>query len=492
MFSRILQTFGLQRIPETKPEAAKPKRRYFDAAQVSRLTMDWATSITSADRELLSDLAKLRGRTRELARNNDYMQRFLSMVTANVIGPAGIVLQSKASVKTAAQAVEDAWADWGRLGNCTVEGRQTWQDFQRLAIQTVALDGEVLIRLVRRGVYGLQLQILDVDQLGAGMDTISETKSGNQIRMGVEIDSYGKPVAYHVASKHPAEGYTKTERIPASEIIHEFILQRPGQNRGWPWASSAAKSINMMDGYMEAELVAARTGAAKMGFFTSEMGDAYTGDSLDSDGAPQIDAEPGKFEALPAGYKFEAWDPQHPTAAFKDFQKAILRSISSGLGVSYNSLANDLEGVNFSSIRSGVLEEREQWRMIQRWTIDHVLQPIFDAWWDSALLSGKLRLPGPNMDRYRPVRWVPRGWAWVDPLKDVQASREALDLGLTTRADILSAQGKDLEEIFEQLAKEKDLADSYGLEFGEVEPEPEPAQPMAAEEPEEEDVETED
>ena len=52
---------------------------------------------------------------------------------------------------------------------------------------------------------------------------------------------------------------------------------------------------------------------------------------------------------------------------------------------------------------------------------------------------------------------------------DQQANAEGVALGVMTRQDIAAAQGKDLEEIFEQLQREKSLADQYGLSF-EAEP----------------------
>ena len=37
--------------------------------------------------------------------------------------------------------------------------------------------------------------------------------------------------------------------------------------------------------------------------------------------------------------------------AFADFHASVLRSVASGLGISYVTLANNLEGVSYSSIR---------------------------------------------------------------------------------------------------------------------------------------------
>ena len=189
---------------------------------------------------------------------------------------------------------------------------------------------------------------------------------------------------------------------------------------------------------------------------------AATGDEYD-DRELIEEAEPGVFHELPEGVGFTAFDPQHPTAAFADFTKAVLRGAASGLNVAYNTLANDLEGVNFSSIRSGVLEEREQWRVLQGWVIEQLCMPVYRRWLRAALPTQSLPLPPGKIDKFQSVIWQPRGWDWVDPLKDSKATETGIANGTQTRAEVLAAKGKDLRETFEQLKYENDLAAQYGI-----------------------------
>ena len=83
------------------------------------------------------------------------------------------------------------------------------------------------------------------------------------------------------------------------------------------------------------------------------------------------------------------------------------------------------------------------------------------------MLSGELDLPDYELrpERYDQPRWQARGWSWVDPLKEVQAYREAEAAGYMTKAQIISQLGGDLEENFQQLAQEKDLAQQLGLQL---------------------------
>lgn len=219
----------------------------------------------------------------------------------------------------------------------------------------------------------------------------------------------------------------------------------------------------MLDGYIEAELVAARTGAAKMGFLKYTDPSAF--EAPDPEKPIRIDASPGTIETLQPGLEFQEWSPEHPTAAFPDFVKAVLRQVATGLRVSYNALANDLEGVNYSSMRSGLLIERDMWRVYQEWWIARFLQPVYEAWLSTALLAGGLKLDSRDPRKFNEVRWQPRGWAWVDPEKDVNASVIAISNGLASRTEVLAEKGLDPEEVFERLSEEKDLAEQYGIEF---------------------------
>src|SRR5262245_12012459 len=134
-----------------------------------------------------------------------------------------------------------------------------------------------------------------------------------------------------------------------------------------------------------------------------------------------MEVSPGQFEALPTGFEFEAFDPQHPTQGFPFFVKACLRGIASGFGVSSNTLANDLEGVNLSTIRAGVLVEREECKAIQGWFIEQFCEPVFEAWlaWQLCVTLA-LPLPIAKLDKFNDPDWKPRRWPWVDPLKDVR------------------------------------------------------------------------
>lgn len=448
----------------------------FQGAKMSRLTLDWVLSPLSINAELQHDLRALRARSRDLVRNNAYARRFLQLLGANVVGPHGIRLQARTRSAdgrpfvTVNTEIERAWVEWGQVGTCTADGRLSWVGVQRLLATTLGQDGEFLVRLVRGypNEHAFALQIIDVDLLDESLN-VPAGPGQNEIRMGVEVNAWTRPVAYHVWPRHPAEHgrAADRERIPASDMIHGFIPFRVGQARGIPWFHPVLLDTKMLDGYQEAELIASRMAAAKPGFFKmSEDAGPYQGPATEGTAQIPEEMEPGMLKQLPPGWEFQGWDPQHPVDAYDAFTKAILRSIASGLGVSYHSLANDLSGVNYSSARVGELADRDEWRALQVWTIEHVHARVYLEWLKMALLTGAVRLTSQDARTYARVAWRPRGWAWVDPRNELDASEKELTLGLNSRTRQAAEQGRDFEEICEELEDEQALMEEHGLELG--------------------------
>lgn len=474
------------RTPPPPPPSSPPRRagRNFQAAQPSRLSPDWLTSGRAIDAYLRQGLPALVARSRSLARNNDYMKQFLRQVRRNIVGPRGISLQVKARedngrLDTGANGViERSFAEWSKKGNCTVCGRMSWLELQWVCSQAVARDGEILIRLVRGfpNKWGFALQLLETDCLDVMYNRA--LPDGGEIRMGVEMNAWGRPVAYWVLTRHPGldgmwNGAVRHERVPAAEIIHLGIPEYPGstQTRFMPWGHTAMIRLQMLGGYEEAALAAARAGASKMGFYQDKEPDAYGSSEdhpVDADGDLIADSEPGHFERLPYNVEFKDYDPTYPHGEMQPFMKIVLRGAAAGLGVSYNGLAGDLESVNYSSLRGGAQEERDEWQLLQQWMIGGMHGPIFEAWLSQSMLTGALALPFRKFDKFNAATWRPRGWDWVDPESDLQANAGQVGLGVKSRTQIAAEKGRDLEEVLLEIKAERELAAELGVDLADV------------------------
>ncbi len=451
-------------------------QRNFASAKYDNLFHGWRGTDLSADQELINNLQVIRNRVRQVCNDDVYARRFLSMTKSNVIGSDGIILQSKAKRDDGTfdtvdiQTIETAWKKWGDEKRfASADRRLNWLDIQRLVIETLARDGEVFIRMVRtpNNPFNFSLFIMEGDWFDLKKNEF--LNENRVIRMSIEQNGFGEPVAYHQLQYQPNNNYvtdpfTKpTERVSPDEIIHLYIMERPGQSRGIPWMNTALRGLEMLHQYHESELVASRIGSSAMGFFTSQDSQGYTGVDKDESGNIITEFQPGTFQQLPDGVKFEPFTPNHPTNAFPTFVKSILRSISSGLGVSYNALSSDLESVNFSSIRAGVMEERVVWQTLQNFMVNNFCRPVFNNWLRMAIASGELNLPMQKIDKFENVSWVPRGWSYVDPLKEINAHKVAHEMGVESLTDIASSKGKDLQEIFEKIKRENELAEQLGI-----------------------------
>lgn len=463
-------------ISEEQPRA---RRKFFGRSIASMFKASyidpndkWGGTPISPDVFISMRQPVLVARSREQWSNNDYVRGFIRKVRQNVVGHHGIVLQSKATLangkrdKNATDAIESAWKEWGKAGNCDVTGGSSWREIQCLAAEHAARDGEFIIRKVYgkdAGPFGFALQMLDPQRLSVKYENYKFGDKGNFIRQGIEFNRYGKPVAYHFTSTDEWDAYYYSingkgfVRIPADEIIHGFVKEMAGQRRGIPWTSTGLFRMHHLQGFEDAAVQNARASASKMGFIKYREGfgpEAEEG----MDVAGSIDAEPLSFHELPEGAELDKWDPNYPTGEFAVFTKAMLRGACTGWGVSYNSMANDLEGVNFSSIRDGKVDEREGWKELQQWLIEKLCEPVFSDWLRIALLSEKITtksgkvLPAARIANYMQSHWQPKRWAWIDPKSDATAKVTEIRAGLTSPSQVIREQGRDPEQVYQEIA----------------------------------------
>lgn len=468
----------------TKAVPEEPvKQRSFHAAQMNYLTSSWGVTSRSMDSDLRNDLVAIRSRSRYLAKDNDYLKHFLSMVQINVVGHTGFTLQMRVEDANgkpdaaANRAIEKAFKKWCKRKNCDITGKLSFNAMCRLIARTAGRDGEALVRKVRgRKVnpFGFALQLLAIDRLDTNKNEY--WSNGNVIRMGVEIDSVGKPVAYHLLTTHPGDGVYRSvtgkmyERVPASELIHIYLQDDPEQTRGYPWAHTAMTRLNHLGAFDEAAVIAARIGASKMGWYkkNGDGGPVIPGQEDSNQDYFIQEASPGEFGILPDGYDFVGFNPDYPHANYGPFTKACLRGISSGLGlgVNYNTLSNDLEGVNYTSLRAGTLTERDAWMVLQEWFAESLLDDIAEDWLKTSLLMNAIvlpngtALPASKFEKFNAAEFQGRRWQWVDPLKDLQACVLAIDKKLANYSQIYAEKGSDFVETMQGLAQElKVLAD---------------------------------
>ena len=450
-----------------------------EAAGRGRRALAWMPGNPGAVAAMLATSNELRVKSRDLVRRNAWANAGIEAFVANAVG-TGIKPQSMAQDESFRVAVQALWRDWTEEADAT--GQTDFYGLQSLAARAMCEGGECFIRLRPRRpedrlTVPLQLQLLEAEHLPLTLNT--ELPSGNVVRSGIEFDAMGRRVAYHLYRSHPEDGRLSpmsgqggqdTVRVPAAEIMHLYRVLRPGQIRGEPWLARALVKLNELDQYDDAELVRKKTAAMFAGFITRlAPEDNLMGEGLsDADGVALAGLEPGTLQILEPGEDVKFSDPADVGGSYAEFLRTQFRAVAAAIGITYEQLTGDLTGVNYSSIRAGLLEFRRRMEAIQHGVIVHQLcRPVWNAWLDQAVLSGAVTAPGFARRRreYAPCKWIPQGWQWVDPEKEFKAMLLAIRAGLMSRSEAISAFGMDAEDVDREIAADNIRADALGLIF---------------------------
>ena len=454
-------------------------KRSFKAAEESRFLTGWTSHPVHINQLIRQHLTTLRARARAEAQSNDYVKQYIRIMKNNIVGSQGFSHQAKVTRargtmdEPANTAIESAYKKSGRAIDIT--GGISRRENLGMIISALITDGEYLAIKYRGKSYGESgYQIEPIDPHLLDVTVNKELSGGRKVRMGIEYDSRNKPLRYYFREyDEQSYGYSNyTYRIvPADRVIHVFYREFVGQERGIPWLATTLFSLKSLDAYDEAAVVAARIGASAMGFFRSEGGEEYKGEEQGENGATITSFEPGTMEDI-GNRTFQEFNPNYPHQQYADFKKAQLRKVSSGLGASYETLANDREGVNYTSIRHGTLEDRENWKTIQDMLIEKFILPDYENWLEMALLMGSIRIGARPLSRpvddYMPVVFQGRRWDWVDPSKDMDAYQKEYDLKAISISEIIRKRGRDPDEVFNEIAEEREKMEAMGITVGDV------------------------
>lgn len=476
--------------------------RMYGGARSTRTTTGFGSSTTSADAELNTSLTALRNRSRQMVRDSGYAKRAKAVIVNNVVG-TGVgmqaqVLATRGNLATAVNdAIESAWSDWCRADSCHTGGALHFADMERALLGEVFEAGEVLVRLHMRrfgaGRVPLALEVIEAERL-ADSAHVPGIEPGHELRMGVEVDAFQRPVAYWLRTRNAGDIYPqgagltdRVERVPAEHILHLKLVTRWPQTRGEPWMHAALRKVDDVNEYSQHEITAAKALAAYFATIeTPESGNPLA-DGTEDDGTQTMNIESLTIQQLGEGEKLTFHTPNRPNSAFDAFMRAMLREIAAGVGISYEALSRDYSQSNYSSSRLSLLDDRDGYRALQQWWVRSFRQPLHRVWLQQAVLARAVSAISPDayaadMTRYEAVLFKLRGWSWVDPTKEVTAYKEAVKAGFITTTDVISATagGLDVEDVIATRRRELDAFDAAGIELDTTVPEvPEPVAPAA-------------
>jgi capsid protein len=134
--------------------------------------------------------------------------------------------------------------------------------------------------------------------------------------------------------------------------------------------------------------------------------------------------------------------------------------------LSYSSIANDLESINFSSAKYSFAEDVTTFQNKQQWFIDHFLNRVYEDWLKYQVDSGRLAIPATKYSKCLSPKWTPRGFRSVNLTETAKAATMLYQLGLASLTQLSSEfLGLDWEETITQIAAEQQKMESLDVEL---------------------------
>lgn len=452
----------------------------------------------------------IKAQARQLHRNHDLSRGILRTMVNNTIGPNGIGIEPQprradGSIhEEYAAALRKAWREFCIKPEVT--GRHTMAKVQRMMALSWIRDGEVFAQELVGTVPGLRhgsavplsLEMFECDLVPWDYSNVYPT--GGSIEQGIERDSWGRPRAFFVYKKHPAEGVGVAygtgdlKRVPAERVHHLALLDRIGQMRGVSEFASIITRLEDIKDYEESERIAAKIAAALTAYVKKNSPDGYTGAQLDENGEPisrQLSMAPGMIiDDLAVGEEIGMIDSNRPNPNVVTFRGGQLRAIAAGVGVSYSSAAKDYNGT-FSAQRQELVEQWVNYATLTDEFTGQFLQPLWDTFVNIADISGVVRRPRDvDMADANDAMFLAQSMPWIDPLKEASAYVALTRAGFASEVEVMRKRGVNPRDVLEQIttwrkqAAERELtltSDGAHSESKGAMPEPvDPAQTAAA------------
>lgn len=460
---------------------------------------NWWTTVGSADRDSIFDLQSLRNRSRDTQRNNPLALGAINTAVTSSVG-TGLVMRSRIDYETLGLTPEEAQAIQKQIErefrtwcehplSCDISGQLDFYQIQELAFRSAFESGDVfaLLRQTpnrRNQLYKTKVQLIEADRV-SNQNFQLNTKN---LVSGIEKDDDGMPIKYHIMRQHPGGLYAVGRwewdivdafgsRTGRRNVVHLFDPKRVDQTRGIPYLAPVIELLHQLGDYTQAEVTAAVVSGMFTVFVKSETGQGLetgypipgaAGESSTQQSGSNISMGNGAIVDLAPGEGVEFADPKRPNVAFDPFVQAVLRQIGVALELPFEVLIKHFTA-SYSAARAAMLEAWKFFKKRRAWLATMFCQPIFEAWMEEAVSSGRINATGffssPAVRRaWLNCVWIGDAPGQLDPLKEVEAAGKRLDLLLTTRSEEKAAlDGGEWSDTITERAYEQTLINKSGI-----------------------------
>lgn len=458
----------------------------------------WRASSKSPQEDIDRNLDTLRQRSRSLMMSAPIAVSAIKTNRTNIVG-MGLRLRPTIDREVLGISDEEAkrWEKktqrefelWAKSKQCDATKVNNFYEMQQIVCMSWLTNGDAvgLIEYCDEErafmPYELRIHLIESDKVCNPQSTgayvnLWETNpdNGNRIYNGVEIDSKGGVVAYHICNTYPNSALVtqkKWTRVKAfgdrtgmPNVLMIFESERAEQYRGVPYLAPVIEALKQLTRYSEAEIMAAVINGFFTVFITSEKSPSempFTGiagddeDEYDTDNSYGLG--PGMINVLAPGEDIKMADPSHPNSNFDAFTTAYAKYIGAALEIPSELLLKQF-GASYSASKAALEEAWKAFKMRRAWLIDDFCKPIYEIWLTEAIAKGRIKAPGFYLDASIREAWCKCAWngpaqGMLDPLKEIKAAKGRVDLGVSTREiETMEMNGGNFDDNAAQLKHE--------------------------------------
>ncbi len=460
----------------------------------------WLVNGGAAEDDIDLHGSLLRQRARDLYAGGGLARSGPAALTTSVVGWG---IQPKPKIDGQLLGMTDAECDewerntlrefklWAENPMCDAERSKDFYTMQQLAFRSELMSGDVFVlfgmKANARTPYQTVIRILEADRISTpdtnGDSESTETDGGGRIVDGVEINSEGEVIRYHIANRHPLlENATQTlswqaidvfgKETGSPNILHIMTHERPEQRRGIPFCAAQIEQIKQLDRYITSELAANVVSSMLTAFIVSSeddgkagMEDAVNDEEKVTEDEYKIELAPGAIYDLPPGKTVKEINPIRSNSAFESFISTLETIIGASMEIPKEVLTKKYES-NYTAARGALLDFWRTVRVYRTAFNNSFNQPIYEQWLSEAVALGRIDAPGFFDDPAVRQAWC--GCIWmgasmghVDPLKEVNAAEKRIQLNISTEEQEASEyNGNDWNANVRQRRKEISALDT--------------------------------
>ena len=404
--------------------------RNYDAGNENRLNAGWRVTNESAEQTDRGSRDVIRARTRDLERNSDLMNSVIGAYGRNVVGGA-FTLQAKTNDEALNTTIEELWRKWCKKRNCDVTGQQSLNQILRMAVRRKKIDGAILLKkcYTSEG-YWIKQYSLD----------------GFSIQLPVYVEA--KDIIFYWQKTRPSQVREISDMTPTATRIrdtNEFMTAVSVKERIAACLSVFIKKITPA------------SGTIGRGTGTTTQKHRYDGKTL----------TPGMIKELNAGDEVQVVNPSGQATDATAYTKLQQRMIGAGQGISYEAMSRDMSEANYSSARQGLIEDDLTYDG-EKELLQEVMDEIYETFIISIVLAGKVAIKDfwVKKDDYLAHDWIQAPKKWIDPIKESNANKIALQTGQKTFQQIAAENGRDWKDQIDDMYRTLEYGREKGLELG--------------------------